>query len=184
MEGSAAPGWGRARSIRCGERRGGAESVIEGWGEVTASPGGEGGGGESGGGEGDCGLGDGAAGWAAVARTCGQKHRQQLQRACAGVTGLRQLARHIRLRPVHDTKVAQKAAATLMRTSARKLEAASLFAYTLVEMGKLESTLQGKDACGLPARGAELQDAPRMLQRNSGPLAQKMLQQPWTPVPR
>ena len=68
MEGSAAPGWGRARSIRCGERRGGAESVIEGWGEVTASPGGEGGGGESGGGEGDCGLGDGAAGWAAVAR--------------------------------------------------------------------------------------------------------------------
>ena len=136
MEGSAAPGWGRARSIRCGERRGGAESVIEGWGEVTASPGGEGGGGESGGGEGDCGLGDGAAGWAAVARTCGQKHRQQLQRACAGVTGLRQLARHIRLRPVHDTKVAQKAAATLMRTSARKLEAASLFAYTLVEMGK------------------------------------------------
>ena len=99
VEGSAAPGWGRARSIRCGERRGGAESVIEGWGEVTASPGGEGGGGESGGGEGDCGLGDGAAGWAAVARACG---RQQLQRACAGVTGLRQLARHIRLRPVHD----------------------------------------------------------------------------------
>ena len=94
----------RARSIRCGERRDGAESIIEGWGEVTASPGGEGGGGESGGGKGDGGmgnggLGDGAAGWAAVARACG---RQQLQRACAGVTGLRQLARHIRLRPVHD----------------------------------------------------------------------------------
>ena len=45
------------------------ESVIEGWGEVTASPGVEGGGGEGGGGKGDGGLGGGGEG--VVARSTG-----------------------------------------------------------------------------------------------------------------